>query len=207
MRINTFLLKWVAASLLFVPALSAQEAVTALYLYKTKEDFFNKDKDLSYRGSVNYWNNNFGWTITYKTPDSKKHKLNLDDSASLYFAYEYATRDGIVKKVRDHPEKGDYSVFVGGTAKTYATCNCLNAAYNSDGSFAEGLRYEGRLSFSFYYQEDNADQKGDIEAVLRSKPALLDRYQNEKWATDAKVWRRNQGDIELKYFKLFLGQN
>src|SRR5882724_212747 len=104
----------------------------ALYLYKTEEDFFNKKK--AYRGQ--YLPSENKWIINYQTTNSKKKKLNLEDSCTSYFGYQIG--DEIQIRPDKDPKNYNYYIFGGGTMDAYCVVYGQLPNYDKQG-FLLGL--------------------------------------------------------------------
>ena len=166
------------------------------FLYKTEADFFNKKA--IYRGQFEGFD---GRIIKYSIPGSKeKRSLNLKDSCSFYFAYEYNYK----KKLHIYPADYSYSLFGGGNKDAFCTLWGTSANYDKDG-FATELFYEN------YFEIDFSDRKNNIrttkiEEFLKSKPKLLEKYLVEKAESDKKAFKRQKLAIGIKYLKLFIAE-
>src|SRR4051812_1352867 len=104
----------------------------ALYLYKTEEDFFSKKK--TYRGQYILSENKR--IINYQTANSKKKKLNLEDSCTFYFGYQIGDETQI--RPDKDPENFNYYVFGGGSIDAYCVVYGQLPNYDKQG-FLLGL--------------------------------------------------------------------
>ena len=166
------------------------------YVYKTEDDFFNNKKTRigKFHGHI------IGDEILYYI-DTITLKKNIIEPAKLsYFAVEYPEFEGYVKKI--HTSSHDYTLFGGGVKNIYCVMGGTSATYNPDGYIKELF---WRDWFEIYYTDKiNNIQTTKIEDILKNKPALLDKYLNEKKESDKKAWKRNKIPTEMRYLKLYI---
>lgn len=178
---------------------SSDYKANSFYLYKTEEDFFNKNK--TYRGQYLPSDNKI---INYTTGNGKKRKLSLPDSCTSYFGYQVG--DEIQIRPDNKSNEYMYYSFGGGTIDAYCVVYGKLPNYDKQG-FLIGLTAPGGWVYMYFNDRKNNINMGQIEEFLRSKPQLLEKYQNEKRAIEKELWERNKLSMGIKYLKLFIAEN
>jgi len=177
---------------------SSDYKANSFYVYKTEEDFFNKKK--VYRGQYQPSDTKI---IKYISPDSKKRKLSLVDSCNYYFGYQIGDEIQI-RPTRSQNEFLYYS-FGGGTIDAYCVVYGKLPNYDKQG-FLLGLTAPGGWVYMYFNDRTNNVNMGQLEEFLKSKPALLEKYQNEKKEMAKELWERNKLAMGIKYLKLFIAE-
>lgn len=178
---------------------SSDFKANSLHLFKTEEDFFAKKS--VYRGQILPSDEK---VINYTTADSKKRKLNLEDSSSFYFGYQVGDEILIKpgKKSFDHI----YYTFGGGTINAYCVVYGKLPNYDKQG-FLLGLTSPGGRYYMYFIDHTRKLTMVQVDEFLRSKPQLLEKYHAEKKSLDKENWERKKLAINIKYLKLFLSEN
>jgi hypothetical protein len=169
----------------------------SLYLYKTEADFFSKKN--SYRGQ--YLPASDAKIIHYTTKDSKKRKLNLEDSCNFYYGYQI----GDEIKIRPGKTYGDYVYFDFGGVNMTTYCVALGSLPNYDKQgYLLGLTSPGGGMYMYFVDKKTNKIMVQMDELLSSKPTLLDAYIKERVKFNYSEWQRTKLRINIKYLKLYI---
>lgn len=171
----------------------------SLYLYKTEDDFFNKNK--TYRGQ--YIPSDDKKVIKYSTLTSKKKTLNLEDSCMHYFGYQIG--DEIQIRPDKNPRNSTYYVFGGGTRDLYFVVYGHLPNYDKKG-YLHGLSSPAGIIYAYIIDKYNQLNMVQLPEFLKSRPKLLEQYKAEKSRTGKIEWERNRLDVAVKYLKLVIAE-
>jgi hypothetical protein len=171
----------------------------SLYLYRTEDDFFNKNK--IYRGQ--YIPSEDTKIIKYETANSKRRTLNLEDSCTNYFAYQIG--DEIQIRPDRNPRNFTYYTFGGGNKDVYCVVYGKLPNYDKKG-YLLGLTAPGGLVNMYFVDKVNHLNMVPIHEFLKSKPKLLEQYKAEKEKSDKQDWERKKLFTGIKYLKLYVGE-
>jgi hypothetical protein len=168
-----------------------------LYLYKTEDDFFNKKS--VYRGQ--YIESENKKEIKYKTANSKKKVLNLEDSCSYYYGYEVGGEIQI--RPDKNPQNSTYYSFGGGTKDLYCVVYGTLGNYDKKG-YLLGLTAPTNHFHIYFVDRVNKLYMVQLGEFLKSSPKLLGQYKAEKAKTKKETWERNNLVVAIKYLKLLI---
>jgi hypothetical protein len=170
----------------------------SFWVFKTEEDFFLKKR--IYRGQIEPQEDTK--IIKYKTLNSKKRTLNLEDSCSFYFGYGIG--DEIQIRPSKDPRSFTYYSFGGGNRDIYCVVYGHLGNYDKKG-YLQGLTSPGGTLMYFVDRTHNLYMV-QLTEFLKSKPILLAQFKAEKAKLSELDWDRNKLNIGIKYLKLFIGE-
>jgi hypothetical protein len=172
----------------------------ALYLYKTEDDFFNKNK--VYRGQ--YTESENKKELKYTTANSKKKVLKLEDSCAYYYGYEVGGETQI--RPDKKPGNSTYYSFGGGTKDYYCVVYGHLGNYDKKG-YLLGLTTPTGLYQIYFVDRVNKLYMVQITDFLKSSPKLLEQFKAERAKISKENWQRNNLAVSIKYLKLFIAEH
>lgn len=176
---------------------SQVRSIDEITLYRTEDDFFNRKNKVVINNAVSL--DEYLYKLEYmdKATDKKK-KFNITDSS--FYAIEFVCEGLPIKKLKSG--QYNYIMFGGGTKDIHCTVGAINGSYDEDG-FIQSIKY---LEWFEIYYADNINKiySKKIEDLLKTKPKLLEKYQEEKKESDRKAWKRNKIPNEMRYLKLYI---